>query len=37
MKKAKMPGDVKQRAKATIDTITGEREVEPEPEKDPRG
>ena len=33
MKKQKMPGDVNQRAKATLDLFTGERE--PERVKDP--
>jgi hypothetical protein len=36
VKKAKMPRDVNQRAKATLDLITGEAGFEPEPEKDPR-
>jgi len=31
-----MPRDVNQRAKATLDLITGERQPEMEPEKDPR-
>ncbi len=30
-----MPGDVNQRAKATLDAFLGEREVEPERVKDP--
>jgi len=36
VKKAKMPSDVNQRAKATLDLITGERAAESEPVKDPR-
>jgi hypothetical protein len=35
VKKQKMPRDVNQRAKATLDLITGEREPEPERVKDP--
>jgi len=31
-----MPRDVSQRAKATLDLFTGERQVEPQQEKDPR-
>lgn len=31
-----MPRDVNQRAKATLDLITGERQPDPEPEKDSR-
>ena len=33
-KKQKMPRDVNLRAKATLDLVTGERQVEPEPTKD---
>lgn len=36
VKKSKMPRDVNQRAKATLDLFTGERQAEPQPEKDPR-
>jgi hypothetical protein len=36
VKKQKMPRDVNQRAKATLDLITGERQTEPERVKDPR-
>ena len=36
VKKQRMPRDVNQRAKATLDLIMGDREPEPEPEKDPR-
>jgi hypothetical protein len=35
VKKQKMPGDVNQRAKATLDLFTGKRESEPERVKDP--
>ncbi|MEX2136975.1 MAG: histone H1 [Chloroflexota bacterium] len=35
MKKQKMPRDVNQRAKATLDLFTGERQSEPERVKDP--
>jgi hypothetical protein len=35
VKKQKMPRDVNQRAKATLDLFTGEREPEPERVKDP--
>jgi len=31
-----MPRDVNQRARATLDLVTGDRQPEPEPEKDPR-
>jgi hypothetical protein len=36
VKKAKMPRDVNQRAKATLDLITGEHQAESEPQKDAR-
>jgi hypothetical protein len=36
MKRTKMPRDVNQRAKATLDLMTGESEAVPEPVKDPR-
>ena len=36
MKKTKMPRDVNQRAKATLDLITGDRKPEPEVKKDAR-
>ena len=36
VKKQKMPRDVNQRAKATLDLITGDRTPESEQEKDPR-
>jgi hypothetical protein len=36
VKKAKMPREVNQRAKATLDLITGDRAADPEPVKDPR-
>jgi hypothetical protein len=36
VKKTKMPRDVNQRAKRTLDLITGDAQVEPEQEKDPR-
>jgi hypothetical protein len=36
VKRTKMPRDVNQRAKATLDLITGERQAEPEPKKDTR-
>lgn len=35
-KKQKMPRDVNQRAKATLDLITGDAKYQPAPEKDPR-
>jgi hypothetical protein len=35
VKKQPMPRDVNQRAKATLDLFTGEREAEPEQVKDP--
>lgn len=35
MKKSKMPRDVNQRAKATLDAFLGERESQPERVKDP--
>jgi hypothetical protein len=34
VKKTKMPRDVNQRAKATLDLITGDAEYQPEPTKD---
>lgn len=36
VKKSQMPRDVSQRAKATLDLFLGERQAEPQPEKDPR-
>jgi hypothetical protein len=36
MKKTKLPRDVNQRAKATLDLIMGDRSADPEPVKDPR-
>jgi hypothetical protein len=36
MKKTRMPRDLNQRAKATLDLLTGESEATPEPQKDPR-
>jgi hypothetical protein len=35
MKKTKMPRDANQRAKATLDLLTGERQPDPEPVKNP--
>jgi hypothetical protein len=36
VKKQKMPRDVNQRAKATLDLVTGDADYDPEPGKDPR-
>jgi hypothetical protein len=36
VKKTKMPRDVNQRAKATLDLVTGDADYQPAPEKDPR-